>query len=249
MAAERHGIEKMHNYVFRRREQKYLLTAAQNQALEALMVQHMKPEKYWKSDIRNIYFDTPDRRMIRHSLEKPIYKEKLRLRCYGPADNRKEVFLELKKKYKGIVYKRRISMALEDAVAYMADPEQKLDAGQIGREIDYVKKFYPGLQPAMYLSYDRLAWKCPGSDLRITVDRNIRFRTDPLDLTVPPSGEQLLEPGQYLMEVKTAGAMPLWLTAFLSQQQIRKTSFSKYGKAHMLQVQRELEERRGVHYA
>jgi len=239
----------MHNYVFRRREQKYLLTAEQLQALEQLMAARMKPEKYWKSDVRNIYFDTPDRRMIRRSIEGPVYKEKIRLRSYGPADSGSEVFLELKKKYKGVVYKRRVSLTLDGAMTYMADPQATLDIGQIGREIDYVKRFYPGLAPAMYLSYDRLAWKSPDSDLRITVDRNIRYRVAPLDLTVPPSGETLLESGQGLMEIKTAESIPLWMTAFLSQHQIRKASFSKYGRAYMRELERKLEESRGVNYA
>ena len=239
----------MHNYVFRRREQKYLLTADQLQALEQLMTARMKPEKYWKSDVRNIYFDTPDGRMIRRSIEGPVYKEKIRLRCYGPAEGSSEVFLELKKKYKGIVYKRRVSLTLDEAMNYMSDKQASLDIGQIGKEIDYVKGFYPGLAPAMYVSYDRLAWKSPDSDLRITVDRNIRYRVSPLDLTVPPSGKALLEPGQGLMEIKTAESIPLWLTAFLSQHRINKTSFSKFGLAYMRELKRKLEESRGVHYA
>lgn len=239
----------MHDYVFRRREQKYLLTADQLQALEQLMAARMKPEKYWKSDVRNIYYDTPDRRMIRRSLEGPVYKEKIRLRSYGPAEGSSEVFLELKKKYKGIVYKRRVSLTLDEAVAYMADKQACLDIGQIGKEIDYVKNFYPGLAPAMYLSYDRLAWKSPDGDLRITVDRNIRYREAPLDLTVPPSGEDLLEPGQGLMEIKTAESIPLWMTAFLSHHQISKASFSKYGRAYTQELERKLEESRGIHYA
>ncbi len=239
----------MHNYVFRRREQKYLLDASQLQALECLMGEKMKPEKYWKSDVRNIYYDTPDRRLIRRSLEGPVYKEKLRLRCYGPVEPGGEVFLELKKKYKGIVYKRRISLPLEAALSYMQDPEKSLEQGQIGNEIDYFKRFYAGLAPAMYICYDRLAWKEPGSDLRITVDRNIRYRQAPLDLTVPPSGEALLASDQGLMEIKTAGAMPLWLVDFLNRQQIRKTSFSKYGRAYLRELERKRKESRGVQYA
>lgn len=239
----------MHNYVFRRREQKYLLSADQLQALEQLMAARMKPEKYWKSDVRNIYYDTPDRRLIRRSLEGPVYKEKIRLRCYGPADGNKEVFLELKKKYKGVVYKRRVSLTLDEAVRYMEDKQACLDIGQIGREIDYVKGFYADLAPAMYLSYDRLAWKSPESDLRITVDRNIRYRQSQLDLKIPPSGEPLLEPGQGLMEIKTAEAMPLWLVDFLSQNRICKTSFSKYGRAYTRELAKKLKESRGIQYA
>ena len=132
----------MGNLVFRRKEQKYLLNVAQRQAFTELMEANMQPDKYPRSSIRNIYYDTPDYRLIRRSLEKPVYKEKLRLRCYGDPGQGGDVFLEMKKKYKGVVYKRRVAMTVEAATAYMADPAARLEAGQIGREIDYFKTFY-----------------------------------------------------------------------------------------------------------
>lgn len=236
----------MQNTVFRRREQKYLLAESQRQALEQLLLQQMEPDKYRRSTVCNIYYDTPDRRMIRRSLEKPIYKEKIRLRSYGPARVDSPVFLELKKKYKGIVYKRRIRLPLGEAMAYMAEPAARLDAGQIGREIDYVKDFYRNLEPAVYLSYQRLAWRSREGDLRITLDWDVRYRLDRMDLSLPPDGKPLLAPGQYLLEVKTAMAMPLWLTGFLSSNGIRKISFSKYGHVHMEQLQTQ---KRGLYYA
>lgn len=224
----------MGNLVFRRKEQKYLLNVAQRQAFTKLMEANMQPDKYPCSSIRNIYYDTPDYRLIRRSLEKPVYKEKLRLRCYGDSGQGGDVFLEMKKKYKGVVYKRRVAMTVEAATAYMADPAARLEAGQIGREIDYFKTFYGKLQPSVYLSYERLSWKDPGSDLRITMDWDMHFRTDSMDLTAPPGGRQLLESGEALVEIKSATAMPLWLVAFLSENQVRQRSFSKYGKAYTL---------------
>ena len=224
----------MGNLVFRRKEQKYLLDDRQRRAFIEQMEAHMQPDKYPRSSIRNIYYDTPDYRLIRRSLEKPVYKEKLRLRCYGSPDAGGDVFLEMKKKYKGVVYKRRVAMTAETAEAYMADPAARLEAGQIGREIDYFKQFYGQLQPSVYLSYERLSWKGVGSDLRITMDWDVRYRTDDLRLQAPPGGRALLEPGQALVEIKSATAMPLWLVAFLSENQVRQRSFSKYGKAYTM---------------
>lgn len=239
----------MAKHVFRRREQKYLLDESQRQALEATMKAYMEPDRYACSDIRNIYYDTSDYRLIRRSLEKPAYKEKLRLRCYGSVTGKDTVFLEMKKKYKGTVYKRRVSIPLEKAVAYMADPAARLDAGQIGREIDYFKDFYKGLQPALYLSYNRLAWHSADDSLRVTLDWNICYRTDNVDLATEPGGEQLLQPGQALLEIKAVGAMPLWLAQLLSSQQIRQVSFSKYGTAYTRILKEEILESRGTHYA
>ena len=206
------GGSEVGNLVFRRKEQKYLLDDRQRRAFIEQMEAHMQPDKYPRSSIRNIYYDTPDYRLIRRSLEKPVYKEKLRLRCYGSP----------------------VAMTAEAAEAYMADPTARLEAGQIGREIDYFKQFYGQLQPSVYLSYERLSWKGVGSDLRITMDWDVRYRTDDLRLQAPPGGRALLEPGQALVEIKSATAMPLWLVAFLSEYQIRQRSFSKYGKAYTM---------------
>ena len=236
----------MQNFVFRRREQKYLLNEMQKAALIQAVGEKLQPDDYGRSLVCNIYFDTPDYRLIRRSLEGSVYKEKLRLRGYGSIGQGDKVFLEMKKKYDGIVYKRRVKLPVEQAMVYMADPEAQLDKGQIGRELDYFKKYYPGLRPTMYLSYDRLAWKL--DDLRITLDWNVCYRMDRLDLTVPPDGDQLLEPGQYLLEIKTASAMPLWLVEVLDRNQIRKQSFSKYGKAYLRLLQENTIESRGNQY-
>lgn len=238
----------MNDYVFRRREQKYLLDGLQRKAIEDAMHAHLEPDKYARSAVRNIYYDTPDRRLIRRSLEKPAYKEKLRLRGYGVIRPEDEVFLEMKKKYKGVVYKRRVSLEEQQATAYMANPAARLDAGQIGCEIDYFKDFYGTLQPALYLSYDRQAWHSADNGLRVTLDWNICYRTQNLTLVSEPVGEQLLEPGQSLLEIKTATAMPLWLASLLSEYKIRQTSFSKYGTAHMRLLEEEKTESRGLQH-
>ena len=226
--------------VFQRKEIKFLLDSRQRAALERAMTEHMKIDEYGESTICSLYYDTPDFRLIRRSLEKPAYKEKLRLRSYGTASSGGSVFVELKKKYDGIVYKRRISLPEDRAAAWLAGRETQPQDSQIAREIDWFVAFYGSLRPAMYLCYDRTAWFCPGDDnLRITFDRNIRWRTQALSLTVPPRGEQLLNPGQSLLEIKTGAGMPLWLTAALSENQIRQTSFSKYGTAYTILQERE----------
>lgn len=213
------------------------------------MAQHMLPDRYYRSDIRNIYYDTPDYRLIRRSLEKPSYKEKLRLRCYGSIAAQDAVFLEMKKKYKGIVHKRRVTLSCQQAADYMAEPTARLEKGQIGREIDYFKDFYRDLRPSLYLSYDRLAWYSSDSDLRVTLDWNICYRIRDLDLTMEPGGEALLPSDISLLEIKTATAMPLWLAQFLSQNQIRQRSYSKYGNAYLRLLQENKIESRGFHYA
>ncbi len=223
----------MSESVFQRFEIKFLLHQQQRAALERAMIHRLVPDIHGESTICNIYYDTPDFRLIRNSLEKPIYKEKLRLRSYGRVTDSQSVFLELKKKYKGVVYKRRISLPESQAASILSGNGQLDQFGQIGCELDYALHYYPNLRPAVYLCYDRCAFTCKDDpQLRLTFDRNILWRTEDLCLTAPIGGTPLLAPEQSLLEIKTASSIPLWLVALLEQQQLYKTSFSKYGTAY-----------------
>jgi SPX domain protein involved in polyphosphate accumulation len=236
--------------VFRRKEQKYLLNEEQTAAFRSAMEAHMEPDAYATSDIRNIYYDTPDFRLIRRSLEKPVYKEKLRLRSYGTIGPGVDVYLEMKKKYKGIVYKRRVKVSQEQAKAFMERRAPLPKDSQIARELVYFRDYYKTLEPMVYLSYDREAWYDPNDyGFRMTLDRNIRYRTTDLDLAAPVDGIALLPPDISLLEVKASGGIPMWLTEHLSSIRLHKQSFSKYGTAYQQMLEARLSESRGRTYA
>ena len=223
----------MNGYTFERRELKYRITDAQRAALEAAFGARMVPDEHSESTICNIYYDTADYRLIRASLEKPAYKEKLRLRSYGVTEPGGEVFLELKKKYKGIVYKRRITLPEDAAGEFIAGRAPLGEHGQIGREIEYFTSIYAPLRPAVHLSYERSAWfSREDRDLRITFDENIRFRQEDVSLTLPAGGQRILPEGESLMEIKAAAALPLWLVSELDTLGIYQSTFSKYGEAY-----------------
>ena len=218
--------------VFKRYEIKYLMTRSQRDAVLEAMEPYMSMDAYGHSSIRNIYYDTPDFRLIRESLEKPVYKEKLRVRSYGPAAAGDEVFVELKKKVQGVVYKRRIAMPGAQAEACLSR-RMNLPDSQIGREIAYVLDYYRELEPAVFLSYEREAFaERNGGDFRVTFDENIRYRQTWLTLDSKVWGRPVLQPDLVLMELKTSDALPLWMVQALSRQRIFKTSFSKYGVAY-----------------
>ena len=225
-------------YVFERVERKFLLTPSQYEGLMRVLPEYMQADQYGESTILSLYLDTADSLLIRRSLEKPVYKEKLRLRSYGVPGDGDNVFLEMKKKVQGVVYKRRICLPLDRAMACLAQGTIPAAGGQIGREIAYMLRRYR-LRPAVLLAYDRTAYaelEPSPNQLRITIDRDIRSRQTDLDLRLGAAGESLLAPGMRLMEIKTAHAIPLWLCAALDQNEIRPTSFSKYGRvyeAHM----------------
>ena len=223
----------MKNDIFKRYEMKYLITREQYEALKLCMADHMVKDKFFKTTNCNIYFDTPDQLLIRRSLEKPIYKEKLRVRSYGVATENQEVFIELKKKYDGIVYKRRIRFEEKDAMNYLCKHETPVKTSQISKEIDYFMDLYEAIQPMAFLSYDRESYAGKVDEsFRMTFDQNIIFRDYDLSLTKGIYGDSILESGKVLLEVKTAMGIPMWLTEFFSKNHIYKTSFSKYGKAY-----------------
>ena len=223
--------------IFQRYEFKYLMDFRQLQAVLAAMAPYMVPDEYSHSSIRNLDLDTPDFRLIRRSLEKPVYKEKLRVRSYGRAGAKEEVFVELKKKYRAVVYKRRISMGQHRALSCVAGTESWPDS-QIGAELACAADFYRTLRPAVFLSYERDSFRgVKDEDFRVTFDRNIRFRQEELTLDSDAHGTPLLRADEVLMELKTDGAIPLWMVRALSAQGVSKTSFSKYGTAYQIITQ------------
>ena len=218
---------------FQRHEIKYMLTRSQKDALLKVMEPYMKLDQYGRTTIRNIYYDTPNYRLIRRSIEQPVYKEKLRLRSYAQVAPGGDVFVELKKKFKKVVYKRRLVMSAPDAGSWLAGDNSLTPPTQIGEEIRYFRDFYGELKPTVFLSYEREAfYSLDGSDFRITLDENILARDRDLDLCSEAYGTSILQPELTLLEVKAPGAIPLWLTTFLSENKIYKTSFSKYGTAY-----------------
>ncbi|MBR1673778.1 MAG: polyphosphate polymerase domain-containing protein [Eubacterium sp.] len=264
--------------IFKRIEVKYLLDETTYRRLRERLKDMAEVDRYGESSILNIYYDTPDYRLIRTSLEKPLYKEKLRLRSYGTPNKESAAFIEIKKKYDGVVYKRRIDMKYADALDYLnhgigvstgnnnemlqsnlnnrmnmddsinnlikelatdkdyENPiyKEKAVNQQIKNEIDSMRAYYKNLQPMMAISYDRIAmFGKEDPELRITFDRNIRYRTDRLDLRYGNVGTDILKPNQRLMELKIAGAMPIKLARIFSELRIYPVSFSKYGRGYV----------------
>lgn len=219
--------------VFRRYELKYMLTVQQKDIIQQVMEPYMALDKYGRSTIRNIYLDTNHFRLIRRSIEKPAYKEKLRIRSYAQADYSSTVFVELKKKYDGVVYKRRIGLPQQQALNWICQRTTCPVDTQISREIDYFIDFYGNVKPTVFLSYEREAYyDRSGEDFRITFDDQILFRQTDLSLMSPVYGTPILPQGMVLMELKCSGGIPMWMVEVLSREKIYKTAFSKYGTAY-----------------
>ena len=214
---------------FQRYEKKYLLGPDQLEKIQEGMAPYLCPDEFGVYTIGNVYYDTEDYRLIRASLEKPVYKEKLRLRAYGVPGDGDSVFVELKKKVSGVVYKRRAVLPAAEAAAYVnqgCPPERK---DQICREIDWFLQSYRPA-PRVYIAYDRTAFRGrENPELRVTFDTGLRWRDRALDLRDGDEGEPLLPPDRTLMELKLPGAAPLWLAHLLSEAGAFPVSFSKYG--------------------
>lgn len=223
---------------FERYENKYRLSSAQYERFMREARGRLAGDEYGKETICSVYFDTRDFRMIRASIEKPVYKEKLRMRCYGVPTAGSEVFVELKKKYNGVVYKRRVVMSYKQAYDYLVKGVNPGVDGQILREIDYALEFYNPV-PVMNISYSRESfYDANDPAVRVTFDGDVRWRASDLGLERGAYGESLLEGGERLMELKTAGAIPIWLCRALSGAGVFPTSFSKYGGAYKALAER-----------
>lgn len=218
--------------VFQRYEKKYLLDREQYEGFREAIEGFMQVDEYGKSMICNIYYDTEHYDLIRASIERPPYKEKLRLRSYGVPKLSDTVFLEVKKKYKGIVYKRRIALPLAEAYESLERGRLTGEKGQIGREINYfIKRYHP--VPKLYLAYDRIAmFGTEDNELRMTFDFSVRSREEELDLAKGDRGELLLDEGKVILEIKVRDAYPFWLVQALEQFEVYPGSFSKYGNVY-----------------
>ncbi len=221
------------NETFRRSEKKYLLTMEQYEKLQDLLQGWMVADRYRHSDLRSIYYDTDRFELIRRSIEKPLYKEKLRIRSYRDLKDDDMVYVEFKKKYDGIVYKRR-TMApylrtLKDIYGSdFLDP-------QVGEEIRYALQYYGHLEPKIYIGTSRLSYQGKEDEqLRITFDTDIRYRRNDLSLEPDPSDKILTD--QVVMELKLPGTMPLWLSGILDETKAYPRGFSKVGTAFLKEI-------------
>ena len=224
-------------FSFERTEFKYRLTPTQALRILAAVKTRCEPDEYPFSAIASVYYDTPDFLLTRRSLEKPAYKEKLRLRTYGAAEESAAAFAEIKKKVDGVVYKRRTALPLRDARRWLNGETRRADT-QIEKEIDRFLTFYGALRPAILIACERDSFISRADGLRLTFDRNIRFRAEDPDPAFGTRGELLLPEGAVLMEAKAAGALPLWFVRLLSENGAYKTDFSKVGTAYTVMTDR-----------
>lgn len=225
--------------VFNRVEKKYLLTEEKYQKIWKELMEYMVVDEYGQHTICNLYYDTKQDELIRNSIEKPIYKEKLRIRSYGIPTVNDVVFLEIKKKFNGIVNKRRILLPLDETYGYLNYKVKPKVTSQILKELDYFTQRYQ-LVPKLFLGYERIAlFGKEDSEFRVTFDTNIRSRTKNLLLEYGDDGTYLLDEGTHLMEVKITNTTPLWFSKLLSKYHIISSSFSKYGNVYKRQQKEE----------
>lgn len=217
--------------VFRRVETKYVLSPVEFRVLLENIAPYIEKDRYYKSTNCSVYYDTDSRYLAIHSLEKPVYKEKIRVRSYNvPKSLNDPIFIEIKKKYAGIGNKRRITTTLSEFYHYEKTGELETEDAQIKAELDHCFRFYH-LKPALYVAYDRLSFQGKNEpDFRLTFDQNVRSREQDLKLESGDKGHNYFDNGEVVMEVKVLNAYPIWFSRALSNLKIYPASFSKYGR-------------------
>ena len=215
--------------VIQRIEKKYLLDAKQCTSLLNRIRSYISEDIYPASSIYNLYLDTERFDLIHRSMEKPPFKEKLRIRSYDPIlSDEASVFLEIKRKYAATVCKRRMQLRYKDCMAFLNKPNLK--TGQIEKELSYTLRQYQ-VQPRIFLAYDRISYVgIQEPQLRITIDAHIRSRFEQLCLADNAYNESLFPTDMLLLEIKAVRCYPLWLSRALSDEKLYPTSFSKVGQ-------------------
>ena len=218
--------------VMKRYEMKYILTKDQVDYLVEALKGHMMVDQYGLTSVASLYFDTSSSRLIRTSIEKPQFKEKIRLRSYGLASKDSNVYLEIKRKANGIVYKRRVETKIDEVDKLFNNQDNEFASGQIANEIRRFRDYYEKLIPSCLIIYERVGYYEENGKLRLTIDYNPRYRRDNLRLDYSMDGKPLLDEGSAILEIKVQDAIPLWLSHILDEGKIYINSFSKYGKAY-----------------
>lgn len=228
--------------LFERIEKKYLMSKKQYSGFLKCMEPYMQIDEFGDHTVMSLYYDTEHWDLIRRSIEKPVFKEKLRLRSYGTPGETDPVYIELKRKYHGVVYKRRREMTLTEARKLLSEGVPAEETDQVLREIGYFLDFYRPLTPHMLISCERAAYYSKsGPKIRLTIDRNIRARETELDLAKGDGGTLLFPDERFLMELKIEGSMPLWIAKALSELKLYPGGFSKYGRFYMKKMKEETE--------
>lgn len=221
--------------IFERKETKYIIKKETFDAFFQDLLAYMSVDEYGKHTIFSLYFDTDDYTFIQHSLTKPTYKEKFRVRSYGVPGEDALVFLEIKKKVKGIVYKRRVPISYQEYQEWQETGVLPIGLAdtQIGKEIAWLFAQNPDLRPRVMIAYDRLSlFESEESAFRVTFDQKIRYRQTDLHFSQEPQDALVAPEVDVLMEVKALGAYPLWFVSLLDTHDIRKASFSKYAQTY-----------------
>ncbi|MDD6620959.1 MAG: polyphosphate polymerase domain-containing protein [Eubacteriales bacterium] len=223
---------------FKRYEKKYLITKQQLDEIMPSLLEYMDLDPFCiggnEYRIYSIYYDTDNHDIIRQNSSKPVYKEKMRIRSYyDRKDPEDKIFMEIKKKSEGQGNKRRIKLKIKEIEPFVNDgilPETKdYLSAQVAKELAYFLKNNK-VHPALYVQYDRLAlFGKEDKNFRMTFDRNVRTRRSNFQFGESDEDELLLPGGEYIMEIKILGAMPLWLTHLLSEHKLFSRGFSKYG--------------------
>ncbi len=224
----------MAQFVFARKEMKYLVPRDRYLPFLSDLRTHTVPDAYPIYTVCNVYYDTDIYNLIRMSIDRPLYKEKIRMRSYGTPAPDTPVFVEIKKKFDRRVYKRRETLPYAAALDFFERGIYPAERDtQIMRELRYALERYRP-RPAIFLAYEREAYSGIGDDkgLRVTFDSGIRYRFEDISLAAGDRGTYLFDEDERILEIKFTGAMPLWLAELLNRHGIRRKSFSKYGKIY-----------------
>ena len=226
------GVELL----FDRYELKYLVHAKQAAALLDDLEPYVKRDKNAGADgyykITSLYLDSPELAAYWEKLDGEKYRRKVRVRTYGAGAA--DAFIEIKQRLNLGVAKRRTKLPVAAAESTLrALCTGRHEPGDAVLDEVYVLAKTERLRPTVIVSYNRAAffdaWR---RDLRITFDRNLKYRVHDLSLQGDPTrGRWFLPPDWYVLEVKFDRILPSWLCTALNRHDLKLERISKYCRA------------------
>lgn len=199
---------------------------------KCLLANNMRKQIHDSDLVVSAYCDTDDFASIRKCIDDPKHKEKIRIRSYGPIGDDDLAYLEIKRKENGLLTKRRVKVRYGDIPGILSG-SQKMQ-GEFGDELDDFLSRYPNSEPRIRISYERESYKAEdeSSDLRVTLDHDIRYKVGKGIRLDGSDGTCLMSPRRYIIEIKTLGETPKWLDMFFKSRSLKPRSYSKYAKAY-----------------
>jgi hypothetical protein len=222
-----------------RYECKYLVLEAWVPEIRRIIGPFVRPDRFAPQAggmyrISSLYLDSPDLQLLRMAREGWSERMKLRARTYSERQE-DPVFLEVKRRFNGVVHKTRARLARAEVRAPLRSHAWGAPArsgpSELRQFVHLAQHF--AVRPVRHVRYLREAYESRGGEpVRVTFDRALE-QAEGRDGELSPDGSRWRPLGLegVVLELKFTGGFPLWMGALVARFELERRSISKYSLA------------------